>query len=309
MSKEMATYTIGTMATLTGLSTHTIRAWERRYSLLTPDRTGTNRRIYGDEDVKRLALLKQLTESGHSIGQIAHLTHGQLQTLGASLPSRTATGPETTPAEESHRLLSICFGALESLDAAELEGVLVRGAGYLGALRLVTEVILPLLDEMEQRWLRGELRISQEHMASAVLRAFLDRVRLTMPGPPGAPRLLLTTPRNQHHELGLLLASIFAATAFWNVTYLGTNLPATEIADAARMTSTQAVGLSLVYPLEDASLFDELRLLRNQLGPSMPIIVGGRGASSYSSILQEIGAVSCKDLDGFREVLDSLRGH
>ncbi|MBC8064603.1 MAG: MerR family transcriptional regulator, partial [Chlorobia bacterium] len=65
----MGSYTIGAVAAKTGLSTHTIRAWERRYSVLTPGRTQSNRRIYDEHDLVRLGLLAKATSLGHSIGR------------------------------------------------------------------------------------------------------------------------------------------------------------------------------------------------------------------------------------------------
>ena len=74
-------YTIRALANRTGLSQHTIRAWERRYAALEPTRTGTNRRIYGESDVERLALLKKAVDDGHSIGQIARLSSDELKRM------------------------------------------------------------------------------------------------------------------------------------------------------------------------------------------------------------------------------------
>lgn len=72
-------YRIGTVATLTGLSTHTIRAWERRYGVVEPSRSPSGLRLYGDADVSRLQLLRALTECGEAIGEIARLPDGALR--------------------------------------------------------------------------------------------------------------------------------------------------------------------------------------------------------------------------------------
>ena len=62
---------------LSGLSTHVIRIWERRYGALSPTRTDTNRRMYCEEAIKRLNLLRELTENGHRIGGVAKLPDGR----------------------------------------------------------------------------------------------------------------------------------------------------------------------------------------------------------------------------------------
>jgi len=146
-------------------------------------------------------------------------------------------------------------------------------------------------------------------MASAVLRTYLDRLRLSMPVATMAPKLLLTTPRNQHHEVGALIVAIVAAIKDWNVIYLGPNLPAEEIAEAARKTGAAAIGLSIVYPLDDIGLPNELALLRQKLGPSTPILVGGRAAQAYALVLESIGAQVFGNLDGFSDHLGQLATH
>lgn len=92
----------------------------------------------------------------------------------------------------------------------------------------------------------------------------------------------------------------------WRVTYLGPNLPSKEIADAVRLSRASAIALSLVYPVDDPSLASELRALREELGPSVPILVGGRAAGHYVDELDEVGAQICPELTTFRKVLDAI---
>lgn len=304
-TKVEVTYTIGSLAGRTGLSQHTIRAWERRYQALTPGRSGTNRRIYHEGDVERLALLKGVVEAGHSIGQVAHLSTEQLRTLDETrwLKRTADNGPL---GEDPRRHLAACKEALEELDADKLEESLTRAGAVLGVAGTLEGVVIPLLATIEAGWLDGSVRISQEHMASAVLRSHLDRVRRSMPGSAHSPRLLVTTPRNQHHEMGALIVAIVAAMQSWRVTYLGPNLPASEIVDAVRKSGASALALSLVYPLDDPELGNELRALRAELGSSLPIFVGGRAVGSYHDALHDIGARTNVDLTSFREDLDAI---
>lgn len=299
-------YTIGTLASLSGLSPHTIRAWERRYGALSPERTESNRRVYGLADLERLILLRRVVESGHSIGHVATLATPQLQALDTNLQAPPLAPSEHFQTDRPGVFLAACQAAVHRLDASRLEEALTRGAAVLGILALLDGVVIPLLGEIETRWLQGSLRISQEHMASAVLRTFLERVRGSLTGPTHAPRLLVTTPRNQHHEIGALMVAIVAAIKTWNVTYLGPNLPAGEIADAARQCGARAVALSLVFPQDDDTLAQEIRALRQFLGPSTPILVGGRAANSYAEALAEIDAETNEDLAGLSSALSRI---
>ena len=127
-----------------------------------------------------------------------------------------------------------------------------------------------------------------------------------MPGSAKAPRLIVTTPRDQHHEIGALIVAILAAMQSWRVTYLGPYLPVKEIANAVRISGANAIALSLVYPVDDPNLAIEFRTLRDELGPILPILVGGRAAGHYADVLDEIGARVCPNFTTFREVLDGI---
>lgn len=74
-------YQIGTVAALTGLSTHKIRMWEKRYGLVTPDRSQSRNRLYSQYDLERLKLIKILVDSGHAVSRLAALDKLALQNL------------------------------------------------------------------------------------------------------------------------------------------------------------------------------------------------------------------------------------
>jgi methylmalonyl-CoA mutase cobalamin-binding domain/chain len=123
-----------------------------------------------------------------------------------------------------------------------------------------------------------------------------------------APGLVVATPAGQLHELGAVMVAAAAANLGWRVTYLGTSLPAAEIAGAALQNRARAVALSLVYPEDDPQLPQELEALRRFLPADMQIVTGGRAAPSYGEVLHHIGAAISLDLDEFSRLLDGMRG-
>lgn len=300
-------YTIKTVAQLTGLSAHTIRAWERRHSILCPSRSDTNRRLYEDADVEQLKLLRQAVESGHAIGQVAQLSTEDLRRLSAFAVTPKIAPVSGTSGSSAAALLAACEDAMDRLAADTLEQVLVRAGATLGLTGLLEGVVVPLVERISVRWLEGTTTIAQEHLATAVLRTYLDGVRAAMRPSADAPRLLVTTPRNQLHEIGALIVSIVASMQGWQVIYLGPNLPAEEIARAARQCAAHAVGLSIVFPHDDPTLEDDLRLLRRALGPVVPILIGGRSAGHYQAAIDAIGAHHIHSLPILRDSLDQIR--
>jgi DNA-binding transcriptional MerR regulator/methylmalonyl-CoA mutase cobalamin-binding subunit len=293
----------------TGLSPALIRVWERRYGAVTPRRSGTRRRLYNEAEIVRLQLLRDATRAGHAIGQIAHLGDGALRELLSTGPREERVGAASAAGAQpsGEDPVEECLAAIRRLEAAHLEAVLSESAALLGQWGMLERVIVPLVQRMGEEWQRGGLRVAAEHVATAAIASLLARWARACDLPEGAPRLLVCTPRGQAHELGALLAAVAANQQGWRVIYLGPNLPAEEIAGAARLRGVRAVALSLVYPEDDPLLSGELRRLRDLLPPGVVLMVGGRAASAYGDLLRSVGAVCLTDLNAMRSQLDALR--
>lgn len=294
------------VAQRTGLSVHVIRVWEKRYGAVAPERTGTNRRLYSDEEVERLSLLRDVTQNGHSIGNVAKLPTEKLRELARQFPARTVAAP--APATSSApAILEECVAAVKALDGRALDAALRSAATELGAQGLLVRVVAPLVHEIGELWRSGVITAAHEHFASAVIRVFLGHAAKPFAGLEQAPVLLVATPTGQLHELGALLAGAAAANLGWHVIYLGASLPAAEIAGAARQNRARAVALSLVYPEDDPRLEGELTRLREALPAEIPLLIGGRAAPAYPSALKKTGAILTKDLPELGSKLDELR--
>jgi methanogenic corrinoid protein MtbC1 len=114
---------------------------------------------------------------------------------------------------------------------------------------------------------------------------------------------VVATPKGQLHEIGAMLAAAAATTEGWHVTYLGPDLPAESIAAAAMAVGARAVALSIIYPLDEDGLPDELMSLRRALPKDLKILVGGQGASRYAEVLEGIGAVRPRSAAGLASAL------
>lgn len=317
---------IGVVSRRTGLKPDLIRAWERRYSAVEPERSPTRRRLYSDLDVERLLLLKEATREGRSIGQVASQSNQELEALiaedRAALARRTAprdqreapspaafARPSEGDEDEAQTvatLLEGCLAAIRRLDGTELELQLDRASLELSRVALVERLIAPLMQRIGALWQDGTLRPIHEHLASAVIRTFVGGLREAFPTSSSAPRAVFTTPSGHLHEMGALLAATTAASEGWNVTYLGPSLPAEEIAAATLRTSARVVALGLTYPPDDPSVSEELLRLGRLLDGSR-LVVGGRAIPSYSETLERLGAVTIKDLGALRGALADLR--
>lgn len=292
----------------TGLPQDVIRAWERRYGVVAPPRGGTGRRLYTDEDIERLRLLKRAVAGGRRISDVAGLDTEALQRMvnedfkqrpeGAAL--RTGPGGRLSPS----LILEEVMRALEALDRHRLEHVLREASVEMSPAAFRQQLIVPLLDTIGARWEEGSLRIVHEHLASTIVRTFLAAPKNGQDRP-HAPRIVVTTPAGQIHELGALMASAVAEEIGWDVHFMGANLPAEEIAAAVRQIGARAVALSISYRENDARLIEEMRRLRGLVDPAVPIFVGGRAAMSMRDRLIETGVRCPGDLSDYRHELQT----
>ncbi|MEO8140969.1 MAG: MerR family transcriptional regulator [Gemmatimonadota bacterium] len=297
------------MAQRTGLSSHVLRAWERRHSIVTPVRTEGGQRLYTDGDIERLTLLRLLTERGYGIGRLALLPSEELNRLveeeapapvseeAAGLVAESA-GPEAARAG--------AIRAIEALDAQVLKQVLERGVVALGVPPFLDEVLVPVLTEIGSRWRAGRMSIAGEHLATAVVRQVLSWVRETAESRGAGPLLVVATPSRQVHEGGALLVAATAAAEGWRVTYLGADLPIAEIADTARRTGARAVALSVLHPDDDPQLAGELLALHAALPAGVSLLVGGSSATAYAGAIETAEGAIVADLPSLRQVLRSL---
>jgi methylmalonyl-CoA mutase cobalamin-binding domain/chain len=119
--------------------------------------------------------------------------------------------------------------------------------------------------------------------------------------------VVVTTPPGQVHEIGALMVAATATSEGWRVVYLGANLPTEEIAAAVLHSNARALALSIVYPVDDTRLPDELRRLDRVLPPHVTVLAGGRAIEEYAAVLDEIGAVAVHSLMELRLELEQLR--
>ena len=346
MSEVLVKHSIKTVARQTGLSPHVIRAWEKRYQTVQPTRSEGKQRLYSAADIGRLTLLRQATEAGFSIGTIASISLESLQSLlsnsgrgsssvgssrGVALgvsegaPRNTGkVGEVGSPnlsditrfpfAVTEHSIEGNCgflegtFEAVLRMDTVALEGLLERASVAMGQMRLLSELIVPLVERIGEGWLSGQVKVAQEHVATAVLRTFLGNIARPIALHPRAPVLVVATPAGQLHELGAIIVAAASTSMGWRVVYAGACLPAEEIVSLAIHQGARAVGLSVVHPTDDPILPQELKLLRRLLPGATRILVGGRASSAYQSDIDAIGAIRVGSLEDLRSQLNQLRG-
>jgi DNA-binding transcriptional MerR regulator/methylmalonyl-CoA mutase cobalamin-binding subunit len=300
-----AIYPIRAVSKLTGLSIDTLRAWERRYGAVHPARSNRGR-LYDEAAVQRLILLRSAVDRGHAIGQVASMSDQRLKQL-VSPPTLVVATPE--PGTGARALAQIdlepILAAVEAFDAVETDRRLSRYAALLTPRELVHQVVLPLMRSVGERWERGELSIAREHLTSASIRSLLGTL-IRVNARPGQKKLLFATTSGEHHEFGILCAAILAIGEGWAAVFLGTNLPAAEIADAAVVTGARAVVLGYTGSTGAVEPIEGIRAVRERLPTSVEVWVGGYQSEAAALEVERLPVRLLRDFAEFGRSLERL---
>ena len=292
-------YSIKAVSQATGLTVETLRAWERRYAIVVPQRDGTGRRVYSPEDVIRLRRLREATDRGHPIGRLSQLSDEQLTALLSESPG----GPDAASSAFVERILE----AAQQFRAAECEQALTLAIASLPPQQLITDVLAPLLREVGDRWHRGEFAIAQERLVSTAVRRHIGLVLDTYDRAARGAAIVFATLPGERHELGLLMSALTCASRGLRTHYLGPDVPPVEIARFARAVGASAVALSVVLLEQLPGLPQQLEALVAELGPGIDVWVGGPGTRSMEAASLPAGCHLVRDQFELDRRLDMLR--
>lgn len=284
-------YPIRVASKITGLSIDLLRAWERRYRAVVPDRSGRGRQ-YCKADLDRLMLLKKLVDRGHSISSVGGLDAASLEKLIG----------DSAPAGVQAELTQSILEAIENYDSFTAEREVRRLAATLLPRDVVFQVIVPLMRRVGERWHDGTLHIAQEHMISAIVRSVLG----AMVRPDAAEgKVVLATPEGELHELGILSAAMIVALAGLQPVYLGPDLPFDEILLAAKRSGARAIAICVSVNSE--SIRRQVRELRLGMPDGVELWIGGAAAQGLGPSAPGHESLVLKDLSELEAECRRLR--
>lgn len=215
----MGQYTIKELEHLSGIKAHTIRIWEQRYNVLSPQRTDTNIRYYGDSDLKTLLNISLLNEQGYKISKIAKMSPDQLKLTVQQLAEQESTS-------NSHHINAM-VAAMVEMDEERFDKVFSTAMLQLGFQETMLQVVYPFLHKIGILWQTNNISPAHEHFVSNLVR---QKLIVAIDGQvvrrlEGAPTYLLYLPEGELHEIALLYMNYLIRAHHQQVIYLGQNLP------------------------------------------------------------------------------------
>jgi MerR family transcriptional regulator, light-induced transcriptional regulator len=294
---EGAWLPIRTVASLTGVNSATLRAWERRYGLLRPSRTAKGHRLYSHQHVELIHRVLALVDQGVPIGQVRPALAGE--DAAAQRGGRLGSGPWRDWRE---RMAT----AIARFDEYALDEVYDEALALHPIERATRLLLMPLLADLGRRWQTMPGGIAEEHFFAVYLRnklgaRFHHRRRLD-----AGPRVLAACAPGEHHEIGLLLFALAAHDAGLRVVLLGADVPLAEVAVAVQRTASLAAVVS--SSMEPAPEMLARAMPKFVRAAGVPVYVGGLIAESHRDAIVAAGAVALgTDIDaGVRMIKGAL---
>ena len=306
-------YKIGAASHLAGLSVDVVRVWERRYQAISPQRTDGGSRLYSDADIERLRKLRQASEMGHAISQIAKLPNEELETLAgkhratiaiSNLNAGQAAESIAEHTGDPHKIVCERFlEAIARMDVAAADQQIIRAATLFPPHVIIKNIIAPLLEEIGARWTHGDFGSAEAHLATNLIRNLVSSLfRLYSPRE-AADAIVLATPVGERHESGILISALIAAMHGWRVVYLGADLPAAEIVRTVKLTKARVLVLSVLSP-ENPHVAEELKAIADQAPPQARVWIGGVGAANHRTLIEHANWILVSD---FEDLDDRLK--
>jgi MerR family transcriptional regulator, light-induced transcriptional regulator len=261
---------IGELSRRVGVSDHVLRAWETRYGLLRPTRSAGGFRLYSAADERRVRRMRHLMSGGLSAAEAAHAVAEE----SAAVPLGRGATTEGILSGEIGQDVESLWQALDAFDEPAAQTALDRLLSGLSVPTVLRDIVLPYLHELGRRWEQGTVSVAQEHFASNVIRGRLAGLARGW-GAGTGPKAVLACPPDEMHDLSLMAFGIVLNRLGWNVTYLGSNTPVSELARTVDATRPDLVVLAATVSARFKAIAAELR----ELGRRSPLALAGAGAS------------------------------
>ena len=300
-------YPIRQVSKQTGLPAYLIRVWESRYSAVSPQRSNGNRRVFCESDITKLKLLSKAVENGHSISQVAALSHEELMAVVGidSFETRHAIGGNETDSMQAESYIQKSLKLVAELDINGLQDILDTAAVNLTRPTVILDFIVPLFSKTRQLVQSGKLRLISLNAATLILQSYMwDLLRNSVVSD-SAPKIVVGTPTGQRSEIVALALALNAVESGYRSLYFGSNLPAKDLAAAVKSNGAQAVALYIDDSKVERSVESEIEKLQESLDDNINILICTNDNSAMSELIRFNG-ISLTTLRNFRQKLENL---
>ncbi len=284
MPSSNARYRINAVAEATGLSTASLRAWERRYGIPSPTRGDSGYRLYTEADIDQVRRMVDLGDQGVAPSEAARIVRAEaLQ--AAAIPVDEPPGADS---DAYDAMVSRLLAAAEALDQEALESELYAAMGMGSAWTVYERIFSPVLVRIGAGWAEGRITVGHEHLASQSLGTALRSLVRLLRRPEAGRVIALACVEDEQHDLPLYGVAVLAATLGWQPRIVGPRTPPDALAVVVEQTRPALVGLSITVPLvpdDPEALFERYA----KACGDVPWVLGGTFAAKYRGPVEAAG--------------------
>ena len=280
-------YSIKQASIRSGVSVPLIRAWERRYGVVSPKRTPSGYRLYDDHAIATLVRVRELTESGWTASEASRAVIAGEVTVPAARPQPATFINSEEGHAEAADLITRFVQSAAAMDIATtgavLDEIFARGSYE----AIVDDLLMPALIALGSAWSDGKLDVAAEHAASAAIHRRLSAL-YEAAATVEDPLVVVGLPPGSRHELGALAFAVALRRRGVGVLYLGPDVPVASWVHVIEQNRARVAIMSVVQDVDRGSALDVSNALRD-IGGSPVLAVGG-GSSDWAGA-EEAGMV------------------
>jgi len=268
----MIVYTIKDLENLTGVKAHTIRIWEQRYSFLKPQRTETNIRYYGNDELKSILNITLLNKFGFKISNINKMSTDEINEKLVSLSNQQAI---------QERTINELIKLMVDFDVVAFEDILDNHIASRGIERTINQIIFPFMEKVGILWLANQIVPAQEHIITTLIRQkIIVGIEFARPTFVLNKTVLLFLPENEYHELGILFTNFLLKSRGIRTIYLGANVPIEDIEMVIKIKKPDYIYTHLTVFSNPVS-FERFMIQLSKKSDYVPVVISGRITQSY----------------------------
>jgi DNA-binding transcriptional MerR regulator len=299
-------YSIKVISDSCGIKAHTLRVWEQRYGVFSPERNDSGRRVYGQYDFDRAKLLSQLLETGYSISELAYKDNAELDDLLAALVDKQGDKPLAELRQPKTLEIKRLFNHLDDFKIDDLVEEFSHLRINMGVKDFIFQIVLPLLREVGLLVAKGKFSVTQEHLISALVRDQLSQFYLPNPVGTYCDEIVLASPEGNLHELSIIIADMIAKSSRVSTRFLGAGHPADSLAGALNVLRSSKLVLGTLSSDQwfyDKKMSPYLSALDKNLNYPIEVFLGGGHKLDFPVFKNIKKVVILETFEKFDEIL------
>ena len=301
MKKEFG---INVISTACGVMAHTIRTWEKRYQVFTPERSEGGHRLYSEVDLAKAKLIVALIEQGHTISSLARHSLQDLRSLLVVNKGEDSESGKMFTSVETKRLLQHLVNFNIDMVASGMQHLRLN----LGVKEFIFKIVLPVMQEIEKLYLKGMYSVTQEHIISTIVGDQLHQINLSNQGP-NPDRIALATPEGNLHELPILIAEIICHVNRFSTNYLGASHPAECLSEAVNALKCKIIVMGVISSDQwnyEKKIIPYLRSMDKYLKNKVIVMLGGGSEVDFPEFKNIENVKVVKSFEDFDKMLATL---